>query len=328
MTSNVSVIFEVDHLEYVSPAMISRCGMIFVDATDFSWMAYVKSWSLSLFEDRQMFPSLKQELRKHIVELFSRFAAAGLKFITNLSVGGQFIKTTPIGIITTMCRMIAGLMLPEYNYELGNAASDRAFLTKVFIFTFVWAIGGTTSDLHLRNDFDIFARDLFDIYSDVEIPHSTDVFGMFIDPVTQRFISWEALMPVYVFDPQLHLSLNLIPTIDTVRYQYLMELLLRAKGPLLVAGQSGVCKSMMLESILLKLEKEPSFKVATYQLGPKVQPKRLQKLIEGNLVYASGGTEMVPANGKRLLVFLDNLSVPTPDQFGTQVRVLLLCSFL
>jgi dynein heavy chain len=44
LTSQISMIFEVDNLAAASPATISRCGMVFVEPSALGWKPFVVSW--------------------------------------------------------------------------------------------------------------------------------------------------------------------------------------------------------------------------------------------------------------------------------------------
>ena len=48
MTDNVKIMFENETLLNASPATVSRCGIIYVSASDLGWTPLVKSWVASL----------------------------------------------------------------------------------------------------------------------------------------------------------------------------------------------------------------------------------------------------------------------------------------
>lgn len=49
---------------------------------------------------------------------------------------------------------------------------------------------------------------------------------------------------------------NLVPTRDTIRYGFLMTLLLLNNQPVLLAGGIGVGKSILVEDVLFQLSKD------------------------------------------------------------------------
>jgi len=50
---------------------------------------------------------------------------------------------------------------------------------------------------------------------------------------------WTKVMPGFKYDPQIPFFDLLVPTIDTVRFGYLMEHLISANKPILFIGSTG-----------------------------------------------------------------------------------------
>jgi len=44
MTDNTKMVFEVENLNNASPATVSRCGIIFVSASDLGWRPLLETW--------------------------------------------------------------------------------------------------------------------------------------------------------------------------------------------------------------------------------------------------------------------------------------------
>ena len=57
-----------------------------------------------------------------------------------------------------------------------------------------------------------------------------------------RMDLWEKIVPTFKFNPEIPFFEMLVPTMDTVRYGYLMEKLLAIKHPVLFTGTTGVGK--------------------------------------------------------------------------------------
>jgi dynein heavy chain len=47
MTENCKLVFEVETLDNASPATVSRCGIVYVSATDLGYEPVIKSWVMS-----------------------------------------------------------------------------------------------------------------------------------------------------------------------------------------------------------------------------------------------------------------------------------------
>lgn len=55
-------------------------------------------------------------------------------------------------------------------------------------------------------------------------------------------------MPPFVYDPKLPFFSIVVPTVETVRYTLLMEMLSTVGKPILFTGSSGVGKSVLVQN--------------------------------------------------------------------------------
>ncbi len=74
------------------------------------------------------------------------------------------------------------------------------------------------------------------------MPASNDLWSCFVDAKLRRFDSWEKLLPKFKYDKKLPFFDCLVPTIDTVRYGFLLTQLLAARQSVLYTGDTGVGK--------------------------------------------------------------------------------------
>jgi dynein heavy chain len=56
----------------------------------------------------------------------------------------------------------------------------------------------------------------------------------------QKLEPWKKLMPNFVYNPQEPFFEILIPTIDTVRFGYIMQKLIEVNKPVLFTGDTGI----------------------------------------------------------------------------------------
>jgi dynein heavy chain, axonemal len=72
-----------------------------------------------------------------------------------------------------------------------------------------------------------------------------------IHPETQQsFISWTTKVPEFVFDKEAQFFDLQVPTIDTLKYSYIIELMIDIEKPIILTGESGVGKSVLVKSLL------------------------------------------------------------------------------
>ncbi|CAF1414036.1 unnamed protein product [Rotaria sordida] len=266
-------------------------------------------------------------------------------------------------------------------YLQKNPKNLRQCFIRIYIFCYVWSFGGglkredNFEDDNLINqkeqvkidrdpttqEFDTFVRELFSSninYSVYLPPDARMIFDYMIDLNTFVYHEWESLVPK---SEQLIKNENLqyvIPTVDIIRYSFLITALLIHKKPVLLTGNSGVGKTLLIEAMLRSL---------TLPNGNFVRPGTiLGDILEYNATKTSTTTKLAQigelpventeggalqslkiqmsaqttpnkfvnqltsglikknANllgcppGKWLLVFIDDLNIPQVDSFGDQ----------
>ncbi|GMF22932.1 unnamed protein product [[Candida] boidinii] len=113
----------------------------------------------------------------------------------------------------------------------------------------------------------------------------------------------------------------IIPTIDTTKHEELLSSLLNEHRNLVLCGPPGSGKSMTLMAALRKLSE---FSVASLNLSKDSSPELILKTLEQHCVYkkSASGTLMLPAiTGKWLVLFCDEINLPSLDEYGTQTTI-------
>jgi len=90
-----------------------------------------------------------------------------------------------------------------------------------------------------------------------ELPtHEETLFEYFFDASKECWISWKRLVPKYLHNPERKFYEILVPTIDTCRSDWLLQLCYRIKRPVLFVGESGTSKTATITSFLRKLNSD------------------------------------------------------------------------
>lgn len=74
------------------------------------------------------------------------------------------------------------------------------------------------------------------------MPLSGDIWGCYMDFDTKRMEAWEKILPQFKYNKEVPFFEMLVPTVDTVRYGYLLEKLLAVNQSVLYTGNTGVGK--------------------------------------------------------------------------------------
>ncbi|KAK2187821.1 hypothetical protein NP493_153g03009 [Ridgeia piscesae] len=141
---------------------------------------------------------------------------------------------------------------------------------------------GSEKMVDIASEFDNFIRELFEVEPPygVRLPASSrSIYGYFVDMDTGNFLQWDILVPTTqsLIEKGAMITIgetmglageqsqqggkgsrdgDIVPTVDTVRYAFLAGLLLTNKNSVLLTGDSGVGKTVILESLLKQLGQE------------------------------------------------------------------------
>jgi len=136
-------------------------------------------------------------------------------------------------------------MLPE-----NEPPQEFEQLEKFFIFCLVWSLGGTLVEED-RDKFSEFLRNL----SGLILPSSSLYDNYFnIDNLT--FVKWEDKVAAYEPPASKKFSAILVPTVDTMRYSWLIGQIMSLKKPAMFCGDSGAAKTVTVQSCFKDLDNE------------------------------------------------------------------------
>jgi len=99
-------------------------------------------------------------------------------------------------------------------------------LSQLFAFAYIWGLGGSlTHESH--QPFSAFVRT--QLATLVQLPPTGSVFDFFVDVKTgpQGVVAdmqqWGAVLPAFAYDKRMPYFQMLVPTVDTVRYSFLLK---------------------------------------------------------------------------------------------------------
>eukprot|EP00434_Breviolum_minutum_P002108 symbB.v1.2.001863.t2/scaffold77.1/size347087/34 len=115
----------------------------------------------------------------------------------------------------------------------------------------------------------------------------------------------------------------IIPTSDTVRNAFLLQMLVRAEFHVLFAGPTGTGKTVVVQQQLLKGFDKERYSAFAFAFSAQSSANQTQDVIDGKLDKRKKGC-YGPPFGKRCLVFVDDLNMPAKEKYGAQPPIELL----
>ncbi|PRP87942.1 putative dynein heavy chain [Planoprotostelium fungivorum] len=198
----------------------------------------------------------------------------------------------------------------------------------VLLFSLVWSLGASL-DHKERKVFDNFLRQRTrDTNTNYTFPAPLTVYDYYFDFEELRWIPWmeNPSMKGYRIDPSIHLQESIVPTPSTASVEFLLQLLLHGKKPMILHGSSGIGKTLELASLLTS-GLHPNHVPLTVNLTNSTTSQYLQDTLESHMDRRKGKW-VGPSMGKSLVCFVDNIDVPDSDSFGSCPPIELLRQFL
>lgn len=150
-----------------------------------------------------------------------------------------------------------------------------------------------------------------------ELPNG-DLFDYDAQIASNEWVSWSSRVPTVDLETHMIVQPDLvIPTTDTLRHEDIIYMLLSCNSNVILCGPAGSGKTMSLLSAIRKL---PEMEVININFSSSTSPELLLKLLESHCEYRKtvNGTILSPRNGKRLVVFCDEINLPAYDKYGSQ----------
>ena len=141
---------------------------------------------------------------------------------------------------------------------LGSPVLEAYFLVAVY-----WSLGAALIE-ESRTKFDAYMKKLSGLHevpgvNDVaaagEIPaHYPTLYEYYFDPQDHKWVPWSAKVPEYEHQPAIKFSEILVPTVDTVRNTWLLQLMVGIRHPVVLVGETGTSKTATTQNFLRNLD--------------------------------------------------------------------------
>ena len=337
LPANVRIMFEVESLKYATLATVSRCGMVFFNEDTVSSDMLVENYLQKLrntpFEEldddsgtagRTNIEALA--LQGQTAKILEQHLGSGdlLKKALDEAPGyNHIMQYTSIRALNTMFSLLnkACRTMMEYNIQHDDFPLDveqiASFVSKKMLLAMIWAFTGDCP-LRERRSFGEYIAGL----STFDTPLLSDLSSLLdYDVILPKaeWTSWQSQVPnIEINTHSITQTDVVIPTLDTVRHEDVLYSWLAEHKPLVLCGPPGSGKTMTLFSALRKL---PNMEVVGLNFSSATTPDLLIKTFDQYCEYRKtlSGVVMSPIQiGRWLVLFCDEINLPSPDKYGTQ----------
>ncbi|XP_039715556.1 dynein axonemal heavy chain 17 isoform X7 [Pteropus medius] len=300
LNRTMRLVFEISHLRTATPATVSRAGILYINPADLGWNPVVSSW----LERRKV-----QSEKANLMILFDKYLPMCLD---KLRFG--FKKITPVPEITIihMVLYLLECLLTEKNTP---ADSPKELYELYFVFACFWAFGGAMFQDQLVDYRVEFSKWWINEFKTIKFPSQGTIFDYYLDPDTKKFLPWTDKVPSFELDPDIPLQASLVHTTETIRIRYFMDLLMAKSWPVMLVGNAGTGKSVLMGDKLESLNTD-DYLVQAVPFNFYTTSAMLQGVLEKPLEKKSG-RNYGPPGTKKLIYFIDDMNMPEVDKYGT-----------
>jgi dynein heavy chain len=148
------------------------------------------------------------------------------------------------------------------------------------------------------------------------IPDGNSVYDYIFDPKSGKWVNWLENQPVFRISKDAKFNAIVVPTIDSVRNEWLMEKLLRKGFHVLCTGDTGTGKSVTIKNKLLS-GMPSKFSSIFLNFSAQTSANQTQDLIDSKLDKRRMGV-LGPPLGNMCIIMVDDLNMPAKEEFGAQ----------
>ncbi|KAJ3097104.1 Dynein heavy chain 10, axonemal [Phlyctochytrium planicorne] len=322
LQKHISLLFEVGDLQYASPATVSRCGMVYMDPKNLGYKPFFHKWV-----------NMRQNKAEGdiLLKLFTKYVPAAIDLVLEGTFEGfsgdslkRVIPVTSLAMVSQLCALL------EMQLTDPKQATNEPIVEGIFVQSIIWSIGATL----LEEDRNRFS-DAIKKTSELPLVHTAasvvlgqlpgsekSLYDYHFDTVELQWISWSHYVPQYEHTRGISFHEILVPTMDTVKHTWLLERLVGIKKPVLFVGEVGTSKTVTVQNFLRQLPADKNL-LLNINFSSRTTSLDVQRNLEVNVEKRTKDT-YGPAAGKRLLVFVDDLNMPSKDTYGTQQPIALL----
>ncbi|CAG9819075.1 unnamed protein product [Phaedon cochleariae] len=302
MPEQVSLLFEVGDLAVASPATVSRCGMVYNDYKDWGWLPYVTSWVNNK-------KKLGEKFTKKMMYLFTNYLSPILEF-KRLNCE-ETVVCAELNLVISLCKLLDIYETKEFNVNTNDEEHFDDAAKNWFLFCLIWSVCCTT-DEEGRKKLDVFIREREAVF-----PIKDTIYEYFVDYQNYCFSPWSDKLPYgWRYETGCPFYKITVPTIDTVRYEYIVSALLAHGDPVLLTGPVGTGKTSTAQSALSALDVD-RYTVLNINMSAQTSSENVQDIIEGRVEKRTKG-HYAPSGGKFMIAFLDDLNMPAKETYGSQ----------
>ncbi|XP_053098816.1 dynein axonemal heavy chain 5-like isoform X3 [Hemicordylus capensis] len=306
MAPNCKIVFEPHNIDNASPATVSRNGMVFMSSSALSWSPVLEGFL------KKRSPQEAEILRQLYTASFPDLYCYSIQSLE------AKMKMLEAFVIMQSINILQGLIPCK---EQGGEIT-AVYLERLYVFSLMWSVGAVM-ELEDRCKMEHWLRHHDTIKLD--LPNITEACEdtMFDYYVTNdgKWMHWNTCVEEYVCPANSTLEYGsiLVPNVDNVRTDFLIQTMAKQCKAVLPIGEQGTDRTVIIKGHMSKYNPE-SHMAKSLNFSLATTPFMFQRTIEGYVDKRMGTTYGPPA-GKEMTVFTDDVNMPIINEWRDQCTI-------
>ncbi|KAF7256141.1 hypothetical protein EG68_07439, partial [Paragonimus skrjabini miyazakii] len=193
---------------------------------------------------------------------------------------------------------------------------NRLHMGRMITFAAMWSLGAL-----LELDDRVKLQQHFVSNGKLPLPRcgTDDTIFEYVVDEKGEWVPWESRVPQYVYptDYTPEYTSILVPNVDNTRTDFLLHTIAKQTKPVMLIGEQGTAKTVIIKGYCNKYDPEVhAFK--TMNFSSATTPNMFQRTVESYVDKRMGST-YGPSAGKKMTVFIDDINMPTINEWGDQI---------
>jgi dynein heavy chain, axonemal len=331
MTDLMTMMFEAEDLEQASPATVSRVGMIFCETRNLGWRPLRNVW-IDKLKDKERVGDLLAMQGDYFSDLFEWLIPPTMYFVQkNCAIPSP---VTPQEMVFSCLRLMdCFLDSPD-----GFASDLPKVIECLFIMAIVWSIGAcvdskgralfntyfravlnaTVTETAYHQDFLSKNRDYVADGRKAQMlpPDERPLYDYKFDAKKGQWAPWMDAQFRFAIPKEAQFNSIVVPTLDTIRNEWLLEQLIVHNFHVLCTGDTGTGKTVSIKSKLLN-GLGGKYTSIFLNFSAQTGANQTQDIIDNKLDKRRKGV-LGPPLGLQCVIFVDDLNMPAKETYGAQ----------
>jgi hypothetical protein len=312
LAPTMTMMFEVGDLAVASPATVSRCGMVYMEYVHLGWQSLIHTWKENFINE---LPAFAVNIHKWVLML----CETCLPFIRESCTEAPGIPSYDVTLVHSFLKLINTYIclrngIPRTSDEAKSNKTDaqQDKLVRMFVlYSLFWSLGGNLHD-NSRTKFQNFVKPKLKTFCP-DFPEHDDLYQLAVDCDACQFVRVQEIVPDFTYDPDVPFFNLVVPTVESTIQQSLLENISSGGYNILMAGETGIGKTVGIMSFLNTCGE--SYTTATANFSAQTSSSNVVDMFESKMERKRKNLLGPPA-GTRMVIFVDDVNMPMLETYS------------